>query len=164
MRNVTAADARSFISVFLLSADPASASAASAAEWSPLNRHASLMSGVLSAPLKPAFVGRLECASTDWAAVARRASWLYLERQPDGEHGDGDARGVAAALVPSAHVTSSDPQGARAAMRALLTEDPKVRRAVCHLIRRDYSCFGYNFEACLDGSALLPSALPSRQA
>jgi len=56
------------------------------------------------------------------------------------------------------HKSSWDQMGVRAEMRDLLLLNSTLRRAICYLIERDYLCFGYDFEACLNGSALLRHA------
>ena len=46
-----------------------------------------------------------------------------------------------------AHPTSSDPQGARAAMVAVLRREPELRGRLCSLLLADFACFGYDIQA-----------------
>lgn len=39
-------------------------------------------------------------------------------------------------------------------MISLLDTNHSLRRSLCYFLEPDYRCFGYNFDACLDGSAL----------
>lgn len=57
------------------------------------------------------------------------------------------------------HPTSSDPQGARAAMAAVLRGDNATRRRLCARLAADYACFGYDVRACVDGGALEEGAV-----
>ena len=58
------------------------------------------------------------------------------------------------ALRSSEHATSADPEGAKAAMTAVLRGDAALRRRLCRLLEVDYACLGYDVSRCVDGSAL----------
>ena len=102
------------------------------------------MSGVLSAGWRFDWVGVLEHADSAWEELANFSrSELVRNTKLDSSLG--------------AHPTSSDPQGARAAMVAVLRREPELRGRLCSLLLADFACFGYDIQACRDGRAL-PSA------
>jgi len=108
-------------------------------------RHVYPMSGVLSAGWRFDWVGVLEHADSAWEELANFSrSELVRNTKLDSSLG--------------AHPTSSDPQGARAAMVAVLRREPELRGRLCSLLLADFACFGYDIQACRDGRAL-PSAL-----
>jgi len=107
--------------------------------------HVYPMSGVLSAGWRFDWVGVLEHADSAWEELANFSrSELVRNTKLDSSLG--------------AHPTSSDPQGARAAMVAVLRREPELRGRLCSLLLADFACFGYDIQACRDGRAL-PSAL-----
>lgn len=53
------------------------------------------------------------------------------------------------------HESSNDPLSMRQEMVDFLTTNHELRRAICYIFNPDYECFGYDINACLDGSALL---------
>ena len=90
------------------------------------------------------WVGVLEHADSAWEELANFSrSELVRNTKLDSSLG--------------AHPTSSDPQGARAAMVAVLRREPELRGRLCSLLLADFACFGYDIQACRDGRAL-PSA------
>lgn len=107
--------------------------------------HVYPMSGVLSAGWRFDWVGVLEHADSAWEELANFSrSELVRNTKLDSSLG--------------AHPTSSDPQGAKAAMVAVLRREPELRGRLCSLLLADFACFGYDIQACRDGRAL-PSAL-----
>lgn len=52
------------------------------------------------------------------------------------------------------HVSSNDPHGLKTRLNHVLATNHSLRRALCYFLERDYFCFNYDFEACLDGTAL----------
>ena len=81
------------------------------------------------------WVGVLEHASSAWEELANYSgSKLVRDTKLDSSLG--------------AHPTSSDPQGGRAAMAAVLRREAQVRGQLCHLLLADFACFGYDIQAC----------------
>ncbi len=115
-----------------------------AASW----EHMALMAGVKSSGVPLDFVGNLEEAGSDWAALKSRSALAGRRLQ-----------GISSA--EAVHPTSADPQQARSTMVALLRAEPSTRRELCEALRPDYECFGYAFNACLDGRALDAIVLPA---
>ncbi|KAJ8608923.1 hypothetical protein CTAYLR_005289 [Chrysophaeum taylorii] len=112
-------------------------------------KHMSLMSGVArerdgEPPLQ--YVGHLSNADEEWTELFEIADVtesvlenLRLNKE----------------LGP--HMSSLDQIGARGELRQILLTNSTIRRGLCRLLERDYVCFNYDFEACLDGSALIHS-------
>lgn len=108
-------------------------------------KHMSLMSGLLSNRKRPRidFVGHLSRAEDDWR--------IFLEAA--GTNGTPAAH-ISFEKEYGIHPSSNDSIGIKAELRALLLANHTLRRGLCRLLERDYLCFQYNFEACMDGSAL----------
>jgi hypothetical protein len=103
--------------------------------------HVFPMSGVLAAGWEFDWVGRLEEASTEWEALAKLSAIPQVQLVDIDVHKDD-------------HPSSSDPQGARAAMGAVLRRQRNLRERLCHLLQADYACFGFDIQACFDGRSL----------
>ena len=105
--------------------------------------HVYPMSGVLAAGWRFDWVGALEHSTSDWEELASfsRSELLHNTK-------------LNSSL--GSHPTSSDPQGARAAMAAVLRREPELRGRLCSLLLADFACFGYDIQACRDGRALPP--------
>ena len=88
----------------------------------------------------------------DWVGVLEHASSAWEELA--NYSGSKLVRDTKLASSLGAHPTSSDPQGARAAMAAVLRREAHVRGQLCHLLLADFACFGYDIQACLDGHTL----------
>ena len=98
----------------------------------------------------PEFVGRLEHADEDWAAIFEGTPMAHTKLDPSlGWH----------------ELSSSDAQDARQSMRNLLKQRTDLRHGLCTLIGADYDwleCLGYSRSTsrCWSGEALDEAAQP----
>jgi len=113
-----------------------------------VRKHMSLMSGFL--PHIPAggsrmmeFVGELSTSDSDWEKLFALAK---IYETPLGNQ--------ALARSLGTHGSSLDPLGVRAELSEILATNSSLRRGLCRLLERDYVCFQYDFNACLNGSSL----------
>ena len=118
--------------------------------------HMFLMAGVVASGLTFDFVGTLEAADRDWAKLraqfgnVHHLGWLNASKGCSSRSCGG-------------HVTSLDPHGARRSMATLLSSEPDLRYELCRRLEPDYTCFGFDIQACFNGSAMWgASAQPSR--
>lgn len=90
--------------------------------------HIFLMSGIFhSGQRNFDFIGRLEHASKDWATLVKLSGMPVLAHVDMGTNSK-----------VGTHRSSSDPQGAKAAMSAVLRGNPDLRRGLCQLLLPDY--------------------------
>ena len=87
-------------------------------------------------PAELDFVGRMEYASHGWQGLNR----LLNGKLPPYERLD---------HASNEHMTSHDYLGHRASIVQYLRSHPKVRKAICHLLEPDYSCFRYDHARCM---------------
>lgn len=89
------------------------------------------------------FVGRIDNINEDWLKIIRAARVTTEELVH---------------LLPPPEVakfgTTKDPFNARTDMIELLTKNNTLRMALCHLLTPDYRCFGFDLQACINGSVL----------
>ena len=110
-----------------------------------LLRHLARMSGVFKAGSAIEFVGKLEHAKADWAIAMAKAGIAPLTgvELTESAAADGKAR-----AFDATHASSSDPNGARGMMSALLTERKDLLEQLCNLLYVDYVVFGYDTTSC----------------
>mmetsp|Transcript_28929 Transcript_28929/g.48038 ORF Transcript_28929/g.48038 Transcript_28929/m.48038 type:complete len:355 (+) Transcript_28929:332-1396(+) len=82
------------------------------------------------------FIGHTEQFAEDWASLRGRVPG-GLPRFEDLDRTLG------------MHPTTDDPLGTKAALVALLQQQPRLRHAICRLLQPDYKCFGYDESQCV---------------
>ena len=137
-RNVTKEDAEIFLRSLIFDGHVAAAFSS----WHPF-LHMAPMSGVRHQRFGwPEFVGRLEHADEDWAAIFEGTPMAHTKLDPS---------------LRVHQLSSSDAQGARRSMRNLLKQRTDLRHGLCTLISADYDwleCLGYSRSRCWSGEAL----------
>mmetsp|Transcript_18035 Transcript_18035/g.27265 ORF Transcript_18035/g.27265 Transcript_18035/m.27265 type:complete len:343 (-) Transcript_18035:185-1213(-) len=78
------------------------------------------------------FVGQLEHMSSDWELMADHCEIKHLD-------------GFDSGLTIEPHVTSSDPQGTKKAIKSAFKDDCKLKTAICQLLSADYEILSDNF-------------------
>lgn len=89
------------------------------------------------------YVARLDKIQEDWSVIMEETKLT----SPD----------LVGRFSPPQVGERDDPLGARRDMVALLERNATLRTALCHLLEPDYSCFSFDIQKCLDGTALLAS-------
>ena len=135
-RNLTSADAEEVLTRILSGRPPAAS-----------GRHMYAMAGLIANGWQLSHLGWLENASMHWKEIMRASQIPALARLPLGLEADTLGR------VYTAHESSSDPQGAKKAMRQILLQRPDLRYRLCALLALDYECYSFDFSRCLSGAA-----------